>query len=178
MVRRILVVNGWSNAGKTTFTRWLEANRDFDRVDFDEGEIVTMGLNEAFAKADAGDATALRQELDGRPKDTVIDMPYLPPTGFPFVLSLQTAGVPAWWFDADPDEAQKSFSARAQGDLKNPEQGVQANFTRLRAAIERWHAVIQHMYGTRFVRTLFAGGARVPTRRIWETVCAVEGWTP
>ncbi len=94
------------------------------------------------------------------------------------MLALQAAGVPVWWFDADPEAAQLSFDARAQGDLKNPQQGIQANFAALRRGIESWHTVLLHLYGRRFLRTLFAGGTRMPPLRIWDTICAVEGWTP
>ena len=43
-------------------------------------------------------------------------------------------------------------------------------------------AVRPHLYGVRelrrFLRTLFAGGTRMPPVRIWATICSVEGWTP
>ncbi|TMB33959.1 MAG: ATP-binding protein [Deltaproteobacteria bacterium] len=178
MARRILVVNGWSNAGKTSVTRWLSEQRGFDRVDTDEREIDSKGLRFSWTKVENGDATALRDELVSRATDTVFDWPYTPPGGFALVLALQAAGVPVWWFDADPEAAKQSFDARAQGNLKNPQQGIQANFASLRRGIESWHTVLLHLYGRRFLRTLFAGGTRMPPLRIWDTICAVEGWTP
>ena len=94
------------------------------------------------------------------------------------MLALQAAGVPVWWFDADPEAAQQSFDARAQGDLKSLQQGIQANFAALRQGIESWHIVLLHLYGRRLLRTLFAGGTHMLPLRIWDTICAVEGWTP
>ena len=150
----------------------------FDRVDTDEREIDSKGLRFSWTKVENGDATALRDELVSRATDTVFDWPYTPPGRFALVLALQAAGVPVWWFDADPEAAKQSFDARAQGNLKNPQQGIQANFASLRRGIESWHTVLLHLYGRRFLRTLFAGGTRMPLLRIWDTLCAVEGWTP
>ncbi len=150
MTRRILVVNGWSNAGKTSVTRWLSEQRGFDRVDTDEREIDSKGLRFSWTKVENGDATALRDELVSRATDTVFDWPYTPPGGFALVLALQAAGVPVWWFDADPEAAKQSFDARAQGNLKNPQQGIQANFASLRRGIESWHTVLLHLGGASY----------------------------
>ena len=95
MAARILIVNGWSNSGKTCFTRWLSKEHGFDRVDTDEGEIDTKHLRPFWTKVEQGDATAFKQALHNRAKDTVLDWPYNPPDSFPLVAACRKPASPS-----------------------------------------------------------------------------------
>src|SRR5439155_23039908 len=123
------VVNGWSNAGKTSFCLWLEKLHGFVHVNADKNGIDKHGLRAVWDKAGAGDASELKAVLEQRSRATVFDWPYPPPAGFPFVQALQRAAVPVWWLDAEPAAAHRSFLERAEGNVDD--------FTRLAAAIQK-----------------------------------------
>jgi hypothetical protein len=170
MAARFLVVNGWSNAGKTSFCEWLAKERGFDHVDCDKDGIKKSGLRSSWNKVEQGDATALRDEPQGRPKSTVIDWPYNPPWDLTLVVTLQNAGIPVWWFDADPQAAQKSFDERGEGNPQDFAAHSQAN--------QQWRTAVARIYGERHLRTLHADGSRLSREQVWTTICAREGWQP
>jgi len=173
---RILVVNGWSNAGKTSLCEWLAKERGFAHIDADHGGIDTHNLRATWTKVEEGDGAAFRDELQGRSSDVALDWPYNPPDALRLVVALQNAGIAVWWLDADPQAAHESFRHRAKGAMKSIAQGIQANFDAHSAANQLWHPVVQRVYGERHLRTLHTDGGRLSDEQIWTTICATEGW--
>jgi hypothetical protein len=171
MANRVLVVNGWSNAGKTSFCNWLEKMHGFVHVNADKNGVDKHGLRAVWDKTGAGDAKEFKAVLEQRSSATVFDWPYPPPGGFPFVEALQREGVPVWWFDAEPDAAWQSFVDRAEG---NPD-----DFKRLAEAIQKHDGEVKAKYGDRLLQTLKRDGSwfcRLPPSEIWKRIRAKEGW--
>src|SRR5690348_15820805 len=73
MANRVLVMNGWSNSGKTSFCLWLEKTIGFVHVNADKNGIDKHGLRGVWEKVGAGDASDFKAVLQQRSKATVLD---------------------------------------------------------------------------------------------------------
>jgi len=167
-VPRILVINGHSNAGKTTLCAWLGSELGFTVVDCDKGGIDSAGLRVAWDAVERGDAGPLREELVSRGHDAVVDWPYNPPHGFSMVRALRAASIPAWWLDADVVAAETSFRRRGTGSVDA--------FRHHALAVGLQRNQVHALYGSRYLVTLGPGGARMDPRAIWDAIRAAEGW--
>jgi hypothetical protein len=169
---RILVVNGVSNAGKSTLREWLVETLHFRSIDCDDvtgrSTIDGLGLRVQWTSAEYGNPEPFIHELARRDGDWVMDWPYNPPDSFSIVSALQGLGVCPWWLDADLERARQSFLDRARGEL--------SEFDDHAASIRVHRVVIQAVYGPRVLLTLDGTGARTPPQEIWSAICRMERW--
>ena len=161
MTFRVLIVSGYSNAGKTTFTRWLARHGDLDLLDVD-------------ACGDDRQRLSL-SELAARTKPLVVDWPYNPEARWLGVVeALQSAGVTLWWFDADPAAARRSCAQRPEAawHLRNFDHHTQI--------VEAQRDSVRQLYGPRRLLTLDAEGRRPSCGEILRAIREVDAlpWLP
>jgi len=169
MSAKLLVISGWSNSGKSTFTEWLASKHRFVRLDMEELILSqtpvprVRKLGEMWATGNANDAV---NKLQASGADTVVDWPYNPPPNF--FQGMLTSGLPCWWFDADPAQARLSFVNRKRRQVEE--------FDAHARAIAAHQYQLPRVYGARFLRTLHLSGTRLHHPDVWDFIRFIEGW--
>lgn len=161
----LLVINGHSNAGKSTFVRLLADTYGVNAVDADH-DYSLGGLRDAWETFLSGDTSALLSAVATRRAPTVLDWPYRHDGCLPLVQRLLAAQVPVWWFDADDERGRESFLKRGQGDIADYDAQV--------AWISPRRHQLRLIYGARWLVTLPATGERMPSESIVARIYGVD----
>ena len=73
MSARVLVVSGWSNTGKSTFTEWLASEHGFVRLDMDEVILSPSTANPRVIALCQHAPDEIVKQLHTSEADTVVD---------------------------------------------------------------------------------------------------------
>ncbi len=139
----LLLISGRPGAGKSTFCRWLEANRGYAHVEADRDSGKWLGL------LGAEEPSALIEELVRYGTDVAFEVGYAPDL-IPGVERASKAGVEIWWFDGDPEAAKENFVNRDE-PIPLPEFDAQV------ALIEQGRAMIEATYEGRILDVVRPG---------------------
>jgi hypothetical protein len=162
-VKRSVLISGHPGAGKSTFGRWAQENRDVLFVDVDHGGYRRLGIRaEMDAFVSSVDARPLLERLDA------ISPAYAIVWGFPvrslaWLRALLAPGrlVP-WWFTAEKEALRRAYAQR---------EGTRtADFERQHGELERAWPQIAPLFGERVIRTVGEDGARLDCAAIYSRV--------
>jgi len=136
---KIVNVCGIPGSGKTTFCEWLEREKRFLHLDFDQllcgrGNKVKLSLTDALRHGSA----AFVSLVSNCGQSTVIDWGF-PLTNLPIVRALRNEGVAIWWFDGDRKAARTAFSVRGTPSLSAFDTqltSIESNWSHIREVIE------------------------------------------
>lgn len=171
----ILVINGYSNAGKSTFSRWLANRCNADLFNNDEGDIEKCGLREFWHEVENYNSAKLIGLLSVRDKPIILDWAYPPYSHcLRMVRALMAVDIPVWWFDADAIQARESYARRGNQTLELRSFDNQSNM------IEACRSEILPLYGDRFLCTLDASGKRMSCEQILQRIRGIDAlpWLP
>jgi hypothetical protein len=106
----VVLLTGIPATGKSSYGRWLEANKGFIHLDLENAKpehANLVGIWWGICKG-TNSVEAMLQEA-GRP--VAVDWGF-PPHLYPWVQAAKDAGVSVWWFDGDRAAARESFIQR------------------------------------------------------------------
>jgi adenylate kinase len=157
---RIVAVCGIPASGKTTFCEWLERERGFLHLDFDQllcgrGNQLKLSLTDALRHESAKFISMISE----RGQSTVIDWGF-PVMNLPIVRELRDAGVAIWWFDGDRTAARTAFRNRRTVPLPAFDAQV--------AAIESNWAKIREVIDDHVIQTIALGVTYTTPEWIFE----------
>jgi hypothetical protein len=162
---RILVA-GIPGSGKTTYCRWLEREKGFLHLDFDElfnnrGTEQKLALVRQLKHTAEAFILALRSE----DQPIVIDWGF-PPALLTLVSCFAANGMTPWWFDGDHAAARESFLHRGTGPIENF--NTQMDF------IEKEWRSIEKVVEDNIIKTVSAGPTYASTEYIYGRMFPVR----
>ncbi len=156
----IVHVCGIPGSGKTSYSEWLEREKGFLHLDFDQllhgfGTQHKLSLIALFR----GNPEAFISRLSQKSQSTMIDW------GFPLsmlsqVRWLQQKGTVTWWFDGDREAARQAFIKRGTVSLKD--------FLVQMDSIEKNWQAIKEIIGTHIIKTVTPGPTHATPECIFE----------
>lgn len=154
-----ILVAGIPGSGKTTYCQWLDEERGFLHLDFDE--------------LSKGNGTDLKRALFGCLRHTAekflraiseLEQPIAIDWGFPpgmitLVRLFKLNGFTIWWFDGDRDAAKESFVQRGTVSLE-------AFIVQMQSIEENWNQIEDEIEDN-IITTVSAGPAYTTPEHIY-----------
>ena len=159
-VPRNILVAGIPGSGKTTYCQWLEQEKGFLHLDFDEllngrGTRPKLSLIQHLGHT----AEEFVCAISGKKQPIVIDWGF-PVGGLTLVRLFKESGFAIWWFDGDRNAAKESFVQRGTVSLDA--------FTAQMQSIENGWLPIKDVIGDNIINTVTAGPTHVTAESIYE----------
>ena len=167
MVSTVIVhVCGIPGSGKTSYSEWLERQKGFLHLEFDQ---LQRGLgtqsNLSLIELLQANPDAFISRLLQTGQSTVIDWGFSL-SDLSLVCRLQQRGTVTWWFDGDRKAARQAFIKRgtvSPGHFKVQIDSIEKN----------WQA-IKEIIGTRIIKTVAAGPAHAAPEWIFDKMFGQE----
>ena len=166
MLRHIFLA-GVPATGKTWLGSWLAEQRGYVHIDAERNggsDFDAHGLHEAWDEVIAtGRADGFVAAADRLGKSVVVNWGF--PTCYLYVVSaLQSAGVDAWWLQAERTLARAAFTARGGIDPRC--------FEKQMDDIEREWLLISPVFGSKIVDGLRSDGTQRTPAELWAEMAA------
>jgi hypothetical protein len=178
----VLLICGMPASGKTTFGNWLRDTHNFVHLDLELRDCLTSnGLPhfwpERIWNLDSAELGEFIHYLHSLDRNTVMTWGFH--TGLiAFVQDLVSAGVTAWWFEADRLAARQRFEAR-QTIIRNGvlQSGTPdpARFDDTTGSFAREWAQIAPIFGSHVIRTLGPDGKYLSPTAIFDRIRGAAG---
>lgn len=148
-VSRNILVAGIPGSGKTTFCQWLEREKGFVHLDFDE-LLQARGTEQKLALIRCLGHTAeeFLSAISRQEQPIAIDWGF-PLEGLSLVRLFKQSGFAIWWFDGDRNAARESFVQRGTVPLER--------FTVQMQSIEEEWSRIEDVTGDNIINVVTAG---------------------
>jgi hypothetical protein len=161
---RVILVCGIPGSGKTTFCKWLESEREFVHLDFDQllkgqGTLDKLSLIGVLRQ----DPEDFMSEVSQKGQSIAIDWGF-PTASLPLVRGLKEKGATVWWFDGNRVAARISFTSRGTVPLKA--------FHAQMDSIDRDWQKIKEVIGENIIETVSPGPNYMTPESIFELLCA------
>ncbi len=173
-VGRLLILWGVPGAGKSTFARWLVAEKRFDHVDTD----IVIGSNRAStllerAWADVGlSAEAFVATAQAHPRPVVVEFGmYANADGMRLLNRLRGLGVEPWWFDGDRTAAKDAWLEENRKSGRAFEDG---KWDEVVAVVNQNWRLIEDNLAERVLRTIESSGYHVPPAETYRRIAAIR----
>lgn len=155
---RLTLLAGIGATGKSSYGRWLEAERGFWHIDVENYTPNERAFVEAWwrlcnGRAAPEDITAAAE------RPIVIDWGF-PPSAFQMVDRIKGFDIPIWWFDGDRDAARASFIKRRTEDV--------ASFDRYLAELQQYWAKVEPIIRDSTINVIYADGSYMPPQDIYK----------
>ena len=159
-----LLITGVPGSGKSYFLKWLERNRGFRVVRYDDDSHLVDPILRLAARGALDEARAV---LRGLAQRVAIEFGFPPDRAIPHVEALLGLGVSGWWFDADYPSAYRSYKAREEN---SPDVSLKMEaFYRQVGAIAAHRPEIERLFAGRTIEVL-TGDEYLPEEEIWALV--------
>lgn len=156
----IVHVCGIPGSGKTSYCEWLERQKGFLHLDFDQ---LLRGLGTqtklSLIALLQGNPDAFISRLSQEGQFTVIDWGF-PLSMLPRVRWFQQKGTATWWFDGDREAARQAFIKRGTVSLE-------AFRVQMDSIEKNWRA-IKEIVGTRIIKTVSPGPTHATPEWIFD----------
>ena len=161
-VPRNILVAGIPGSGKTTYCQWLEREKGFLHLDFDELS-QENGTELKLALFDCLRHTAERflHAISTLEQPIAIDWGF-PPGYLTLVKLFRLNGFAIWWFDGDRDAAKASFIQRG-----TPDRSLEAFAAQLKSIEQDWPQ-IQEAFEDNIIYSVSAGPTHATAEYIYK----------
>jgi hypothetical protein len=158
-----LLLAGLPATGKSSFGNWLEQNKGYFHLDFDEEDIIQQrGFGHAQDRLwHHEDATPLWDGIVARHQPIVLTWGFAPQF-LPLVKQLLTWGFVPAWFAASRSAARRAVIKRGGMDVKY--------FDRYMELLQPIEAEVEVLFGRNVLQTLRDDGSRLSFESIYEHV--------
>ena len=158
IIKRLVLLTGLPAAGKSSYGRWLEANKGFVHIDLENAKPEHADLiNIWWSICQGSDSVEAMLHAAGRP--VAVDWGF-PPHLYRWIQAAKDAGVQVWWFDGDRAAAHESFIRR--GTV--PVAALNAQMT----SIANYWQNIEPIVGSSIIQSIKAGGSYEPPDAIFK----------
>jgi hypothetical protein len=158
MSKPILLLSGIPGSGKSSYGRWLAANKQYVHLDFEEGDLNKFGVEELWNNFWSAGRPGFVEALLRNAAPICLDWGF-PANCLPIVRQLAEAGVELWWFEADPRLAKPHFlNRRPKGE---------ADFNEQVTNIEKSREEIMGVFANHVVHALTSDGKHAPCQEIY-----------
>lgn len=153
MKKTQLFVSGIPGCGKSTFGRWLEAEKNFAYVDMEHDGLKTHGFRQSWDRFyDGTDTKTFIQALQTHPSSIVLDWGF-PPSCVPIVQRIKDAGLAMIWLDGDRLSTRHYFAQRGTVPVSEFD-------TQFANICKHWSA-IEPLFGSNIIKVVHADGTRL-----------------
>jgi hypothetical protein len=179
----ILLICGIPASGKTTFGNWLRDNHNFVHLDLELRDcLAANGLPQFWPDQRIWnlDSTELRlfiRHLHSLDRNTVMTWGFHTDL-IALVQEMVSAGVTAWWFEADRLAARQRFAARQtiiRNGVLQPGTADPARFDDTVGSLVRQWAQIAPIFDGHVIRTLGADGNYLRPAAIFDRMQGAAG---
>jgi len=163
----LLLVCGIPASGKTTFTRWLEREHSWLRVDTDSvyaNPRLDPDLHRLLTTVPL-DVDGLVEHLGRQSDNVAVEWGFQPLAYMASIELLRAMGVNMWWFDGDRDAARNAYSRREGGAVS----AMQAHDVQMARIIRMWPRITAAFDG-HVITTVRPGPNHVRPTEVYELI--------
>ena len=155
-----ILISGIPGSGKSTYCRWLEQEKGFIHLDFDEllngrGSERKLMLIQHLSNTAVDFIRAIAEEK----RPIVIDWGF-PVAGLSLIRLFKLSGITIWWFDGDRAAAEESFIRRGTVPLE-------AFRAQMRSIAQGW-SQIEEVIGDNVIYAVNAGPSYATPEIIYQ----------
>ena len=145
--KAVVLISGVPASGKSTYSRWLAAQKCFQYVDLEQSNPTReeQALN------------VLRGLSETR---VVLDYGFAPLLAMTAIEAFKAAGVVLWWFDADWDVARIKFMGRDRGSVDDFD-------TQRRKVLSAWQEIVS-IFSPNIIEALRPTGEYVSPEDLYD----------